>query len=305
MAVTLTRPSSSSSIRKPASERLFDAINIVLMLALIVATLYPLLYVLFASISDPGELASYRGILLKPLGFSLRAYDAVFSNPSISVGYRNTLFYVVGGTALSMLLTILGAYALSRQNVLWKVPIMFMIVFTMFFSGGLIPTYLLVGKTLNWVDTPWAIIVPTAINTWNLLILKTAFEGVPVSLEEAARMDGANDFTILFRIILPLSLPALAVIVLFYAVGQWNAYFQALIYLRDRELFPLQLVLREILIANSMDSMTTGVSSGDIEPIGETIKYATIVVATLPILMLYPFLQRYFIKGVMIGAIKE
>jgi putative aldouronate transport system permease protein len=189
--------------------------------------------------------------------------------------------------------------------VLWKVPIMFMIVFTMFFSGGLIPTYLLVGKTLNWVDTPWAIVVPTAINTWNLLILKTAFEGVPVSLEEAARMDGANDFTILFRIILPLSLPALAVIVLFYAVGQWNAYFQALIYLRDRELFPLQLVLREILIANSMDSMTTGVSSGDIEPIGETIKYATIVVATLPILMLYPFLQRYFIKGVMIGAIKE
>jgi putative aldouronate transport system permease protein len=305
MAVTITRPSSSSSIRKPLSERLFDLINIVLMLALIVATLYPLLYVLFASVSNPGDLAAYRGILLKPLGFSLSAYEAVFSNPSIGIGYRNTLFYVVGGTALSMILTILGAYALSRQNVLWKVPIMFMIVFTMFFSGGLIPTYLLVGKTLNWVDTPWAIIVPTAINTWNLLILKTSFEAVPVSLEEAARIDGANDFTILFRIIIPLSLPALAVIVLFYAVGQWNAYFQALIYLRDRTLFPLQLVLREILIANSMDSMTTGVSSGDIEPIGETIKYATIVVATVPILLLYPFLQRYFIKGVMIGAIKE
>lgn len=304
MAITTTRPS-SAAIRKPLSERLFDGINMVLMLALIVVTLYPLLYVLFASLSDPAELASYRGVLFAPLGFSLRAYEAVFSNPSITVGYRNTILYVVGGTILSMILTILGAYALSRQNVLWKVPILFFIIFTMFFSGGLIPTYLLVGKTLNWVDTPWAIIVPTAISTWNLLILKTSFEAVPVSLEEAARIDGANDFTILFRVILPLSLPALAVITLFYAVGQWNAYFQALIYLRDRTLFPLQLVLREILIANSMDSMTTGVASGDIAPIGETIKYATIVVATVPILMLYPFLQRYFVKGVMIGAIKE
>jgi ABC-type glycerol-3-phosphate transport system permease component len=293
------------SIRKSGGEHVFDLLNILFMLALIAVTLYPMLYVLFASVSDPASLAQNRGVLFGPLGFSLEAYKKVFENPSISSGYRNTLFYMVGGTVINLVLTSLGAYALSRKNVMWKQPILFLIIFTLFFSGGLVPSYLLVAKTLNWLDTPWALIVPNAISTWNLLILKTAFEAVPVSLEEAARMDGANDFTILLRIIIPLSLPALAVITLFYAVGHWNAYFQALIYLRNRDLFPLQLILREILIANSMDSMTTGVSSGDVEPIGETIKYATIVVATLPILLLYPFLQRYFIKGVLIGAVKE
>ncbi|HEU5103749.1 MAG TPA: carbohydrate ABC transporter permease [Roseiflexaceae bacterium] len=292
-------------IRKTGGERVFDLLNILFMLALIAVTLYPMLYVLFASLSDPASLAQNRGVLFGPLGFSLEAYRKVFENPSISSGYRNTLFYMVGGTAINLVLTSLGAYALSRKNVMWKQPILFLIIFTLFFSGGLVPSYLLIAKTLNWLDTPWALIVPNAISTWNLLILKTSFEAVPVSLEEAARMDGANDFMILLRIIIPLSLPALAVITLFYAVGHWNAYFQALIYLRNRDLFPLQLILREILIANSMDSMTTGVSSGDVEPIGETIKYATIVVATLPILLLYPFLQRYFIKGVLVGAVKE
>jgi putative aldouronate transport system permease protein len=295
----------ATSIRKTGGERAFDVFNMLVMLALIAVTLYPMLYVLFASLSNPTELAQSRGLLLKPLGFSLEAYKKVFENPSISTGYRNTLFYMGGGTLINLVLTSLGAYALSRKNVMWKTPILMMIIFTLFFSGGLVPTYLLVAKSLNWLDTPWALIIPGAISTWNLLILKTAFEAVPVSLEEAARIDGANDFTILLRIIIPLSLPALAVITLFYAVGHWNAYFQALIYLRNRELFPLQLILREILIANSMDSMTTGVSSGDVEPIGETIKYATIVVATLPILALYPFLQRYFVKGVLIGGVKE
>jgi putative aldouronate transport system permease protein len=275
------------------------------LLGLVAITLYPLLYVLFASLSNPTELAQSRGPLFGPAGFSIDAYKKVFQNPSISTGYRNTLFYVGVGTLINMVMTCLVAYALSRKNVLWKTPILLMIIFTLFFSGGLIPTYLLVGKTLNWVDTPWALIIPGAISTWNLLVLKTAFEAVPVALEEAARIDGANDFTILWRVIIPLSLPALAVIVLFYAVGHWNAYFQALIYLRNRDLFPLQLVLREILLANSTDSMTTGVSSGDVEPVGETIKYATIVVATLPILALYPFLQRYFVKGVLIGGVKE
>ena len=295
-----TRP-----IRKTTGERFFDVFNAAALLALVTVTLYPLLYVLFASLSNPTELALSRGPLLGPAGFSLEAYRKVFQNPSISTGYRNTLFYVGVGTLINMVMTCLGAYALSRKNVLWKTPILMMIIFTLFFSGGLIPTYLLVGKTLNWVDTPWALIIPGAISTWNLLVLKTAFESVPVALEEAARIDGANDFTILLRVVIPLSLPALAVILLFYAVGHWNAYFQALIYLRNRDLFPLQLVLREILLANSTDSMTTGVSSGDVEPVGETIKYATIVVATLPILALYPFLQRYFVKGVLIGGVKE
>jgi len=169
----------------------------------------------------------------------------------------------------------------------------------------LIPTYLLVDQTLQMADTPWALIVPTAINTINLIILKTAFESVPVSLEEAARIDGANDFTILFRVVLPLSLPALAVVVLFCAVGHWNSYFPALIYIHSRDLYPLQLVLREILITSNVESMTTAVSSADTFQVAQTIKYATIVVATVPILIIYPFLQRYFVKGALIGAIKE
>jgi len=292
-------------LRKGIGERVFDASNHLFLIGLMIVTLYPLLYVLFASVSNPGALAQSRGLLLRPLGFTLDAYRKVFDNPSITTGYRNTLFYVIAGTSLNLLLTCLGAYALSRKNVLWKTPITIMIIVTMFFSGGLIPTFLLVGKTLNWINTVWAVLIPNAINTWNLLILRTAFEAVPESLEEAARIDGANDFTILWRIIIPLSLPALAVVTLFYAVGHWNAYFSALIYLRDRALYPLQLILREILISNSVAGMTTGVSGGDVEPLGETIKYATVIVATLPVLALYPFLQRFFIKGALIGGVKE
>jgi putative aldouronate transport system permease protein len=277
----------------------------VLLLGLVLVTIYPLLYVVFASFSEPSQLIANRGALLRPLGFSLDAYRMVLQNPMIAIGYRNTLFYVFAGTALNVVLTALGAYALSRQNVMLKTPILIMIIFTLFFNGGLIPTFLLVGQTLHMQDTVWAMIVPTAINTWNLIILKTAFESVPASLEEAARIDGANDFTILWRVVLPLSLPALAVVVLFYSVAHWNAYFSALVYIQSRELYPLQLVLREILITSNVESMTTGVSSGDTYQVAQTIKYATIVVATLPILLVYPFLQKYFVKGALIGAIKE
>jgi putative aldouronate transport system permease protein len=291
--------------RQSRGEKVFAIFNGLLLSGLIVLTLYPLLYVLFASFSEPTAVVQNRGLLLGPVGFNLSAYRFVFANPMISVGYRNTLFYVVGGTALNMVLTCLGAYALSRRNVLWKKPIMFLIVFTMFFSGGLVPTYLLVTRTLGLLDSPWAIILPSAISTWNLIILRTSFQNLPEALEDAARVDGANDFQILLRVVLPLSKPVLAVMVLFYAVGHWNAFFNAMIYLRTRTLFPLQLILREILITNSTDSMTTGISAADIMPIGETIKYATIMVATVPILLIYPFLQRYFVKGVMIGALKE
>lgn len=292
-------------IRQSKGELLFTIVNIGLMIGLIVVTLYPLLYVAFASFSDPATLMTTRGLLLRPLGFTLEAYIRVFDNPMILTGYRNTLFYVVGGTALNLLMTMLAAYALSRRNVMFRRPLMLLIVFTMFFSGGLIPTFLLVGRTLNLMDTPWALILPGAIHTVNLIIMRTAFEGIPYELEEAARIDGANDFTILFRVALPLSMPVVAVMILFYAVGHWNAFFSAMVYLRTRDLYPLQLILREILISNSTEMMTAGVASGDVMPIGETIKYATIVVATVPILFVYPFLQRYFVKGVMIGAIKE
>jgi putative aldouronate transport system permease protein len=292
-------------IRASRGERTFSCVNVALLCLLMLVTVYPLMYVVFASLSDPSSIVANRGALLKPLGLTFDAYARVLQNPMIVTGYRNTLLYVVGGTALDMTLTCLGAYALSRQNLLFKKPIMLLIIFTLFFNGGLIPTYLLVGQTLHMADTPWALIVPTAVNTINLIILKTAFESVPVSLQEAARIDGANDLTILFRVVLPLSLPAVSVVLLFYAVAHWNAYFQALIYLQSRDLYPLQLVLREILITSNVENMTTSVGSGETFEIGQTIKYATIVVATVPILLIYPFLQKFFVKGALLGALKE
>lgn len=289
---------------RSVSEILFDTANVVLLCLLSIVTLYPFLYVLFASVSRPSEFVQHRGILLWPKGFSLDSYRMVFENPNIIRSYLNTLLYVVVGTTLNIFMTALGAYGLSRKNVMWKSTIMMLIVLTMFFDGGLIPKYLLV-KNIGLLDTYWALIIPSAMTTWNLIIMRTAFQGVPVALEESARIDGANDWTILFRVIIPLSLPVIAVMILFYGVWHWNKWFDALIYLRDRNLFPLQLILREILIQNDTNSMMTSVGGGDRMPVGETIKYATIMVATLPILFLYPFLQKYFVKGVMIGAIKE
>jgi len=290
--------------KRSLSEAIFDYGNVLFMIGLIVATLYPMLYIVFASLSDATQLAQHRGLLAGPLGFSTAAYTAVFENPNILTGYRNTIFYVVSGTLISMVLTTLGAFVLSRRGVLWKEPIMFLIVFTMFFSGGLIPTFLLVGRSLGWINSPLALIIPGAIQTYNLIIMRTAFQEVPYELNEAARIDGANDFQILWRVYLPLVKPVLAVMVLFYSVANWNSFFPALIYLRNRDLYPLQLILREILIQNSTESMTTSAATGDMQMISETIKYATIVVATVPILIVYPFLQRYFVKGVLIGSIK-
>src|SRR5579859_1951578 len=293
-----------SKTKRSLSELIFDYSNVLLMLVLVAITFYPLLYIVSASLSDPTLLAQHRGLLATPLGFSIDAYIRVIQNPSIVTGYRNTIFYVGAGTAIDVTLTTLGAFVLSRRNVLWKEPILFLIIFTMFFSGGLIPTYLLVSRSLGWVNSPLALIIPGAIQTYNLIIMRTAFQEVPYELEEAAKIDGANDFQVLVQVYLPLIKPVLAVMILFYAVGHWNSFFPALIYLRDRNLYPLQLFLREILIQNQTDSMTTTTASGDVQMIAETVKYATIVVVTLPILVVYPFLQRYFVKGVLIGGIK-
>ena len=292
--------------KRTFSEQIIYSLIILFMIALMIVTLYPFLYVLFASISDPGDLMKTRGAILAPVGhITAAAYQAVMDNPNILVGYRNTLFYVSAGTILNLVMTTLGAYALSRKNVMLKNWIMMGIVFTMFFSGGLIPRYLLISQTLNLQDNPLALILPGAIGTFNLIILRTAFESVPVALEEAARIDGANDFQILWNVIIPMSLPTLAVITLFYAVGHWNAWFDANLFLRHRDWYPLQLILREILISNSTATMSSGASAADVMPLGETIKYATIIIATVPILCIYPFAQKYFVKGVMIGAIKE
>jgi putative aldouronate transport system permease protein len=291
-------------LNKPTlSEQIFQYANILFMIILSVVCVYPLLYVLIASLSDPYYIAQNRGILLFPVGFNFDAYQMVFKNPLIGTSYLNTLFYVVVGTAFNVFLTALGAYGLSRKNVMWRDLIMMLIVFTMFFEGGLIPLYLIVSK-LGLLDTRWALIFPTAVSVFNLIIMRTAFQAVPEAMEETARIDGANDFTILFRIFIPLSLPVVAVMILFYGVYHWNSWFPAMLYLQDRELYPLQLVLREILILNDTDKMLTEAGAVDVAPIGETIKYATIIIATAPILCLYPYLQKYFVKGVMIGAVK-
>ncbi|MBW7457653.1 carbohydrate ABC transporter permease, partial [Paenibacillus sepulcri] len=238
-------------------ERLFDAGIYAVLIFLVVVTLYPLLYVLFASFSEAGQLIIHKGILWKPLGFSFEAYKSVMNNPGILIGYRNTLFIVFAGLAVNLVMTALGAYVLSRKNVLWNNSFMVFIVFTMFFHGGLIPLYLVV-KGVGLLDSLWSTILPFAVGTFNLIIMRTAFMGIPDSLEESAKIDGANHFTILFRIIIPLSMPVIAVMILYYAVDKWNGWFYASVFIKSRELFPLQLVLREILIANSTDSMSAG-----------------------------------------------
>jgi putative aldouronate transport system permease protein len=297
------RGGSKVNRKKSKGEKIFTGFNVLFMLFIMIVTLYPILHVFFASFSDSDLLMAHRGVLLKPIGFTASAYTMVFKNPMIVRGYINTLIVVVGGVIINIFMTSLGAYVLSRKNVPWKNAVMFFIVFTMFFSGGLIPFYFTV-KQLHIDNTYWALILPGAISTFNLIIMRTSFAAIPDSLEESARIDGASHYTILWKIVMPLSKPVIAVMVLYYAVGHWNSWFNAMIFLKDRSLYPLQLILREILIQNDTASMTQGVGAMDQEAIGESIKYAVIVVATLPILCVYPFLQKYFVKGVMIGAVK-
>ena len=286
--------------------RLFDIINVVFMVIIAFICLAPVLHVLFASLSDPSRLASHTGIVLWPLGFTLVGYQIVFGNSTILVGYLNTIFYVVAGVFLSTFLTVLGGYALSRRNILWGNAIMFFITVTMFFNGGLIPFYLVVTK-IGLYNTRLAIILPMAISAFNLIIMRTSLRQIPESLEESALIDGAGHFTIMIRIILPLAKATIAVIILFYAVAMWNSWFQASIFLRDRDKFPLQLILKEILVQNDssrvINSSTdaTGMNTDIYKPL---VKYCTIMAATVPVLCFYPFVQKYFVTGVMIGSIK-
>lgn len=290
-------------VQDNASRKIFNVFNILFMLFISVITLYPMLYVIFASFSRPSDFMMHQGLLIKPLGFTTEIYRMVFRNPMILRGYLNTIFIVVVGVAINIFFTSIGAYFLSRKNVMLKKIVMFLIVFSMYFSGGLIPFYFTV-KELGLDNSLWALIIPGAIGTSNMIVMRTAFMAIPDSLSESAEIDGASHFSILFRVVIPLSLPTMAVMVLYYGVGHWNSWFNALIFLRKREMFPLQLILREILITNTTMDMSIGVDAGDQELVGDLIKYAVIVIATVPILCLYPFLQKYFVKGIMIGALK-
>jgi len=291
-------------IKKSKGERAFQVFNYVFLTLVIVICFYPVWYVAMASFSDSNLLTQHTGLLFKQTGFSIDAYKKVFRNPMISKGYMNTLFILIVGVIFDLIMTSLGAYFLSRKRVMFKKPIMLFIVFTMFFSGGMIPFYINL-RELHLTNSLWGLIIPFMINTSNLIILRTSFESIPESLIEAAQIDGAGHMRILWTVVLPLSKAMLAVMVLYYGVSIWNSWFWASAILRNREMYPLQIILREILLSNDTSSMTAGTSAMDTEAIGMTIKYATIMVATLPILCVYPFLQKYFTKGTMVGAVKE
>ena len=291
-------------IKESVSVRIFNVFNIGLMLLICFIMLYPLWYVLCASFSNGELLLGHSGALFTPIDFSVDAYVGIFKNPMIMNGYLNTLIIVVGGVCINMVITIMGAYTLSRKDLYWNKSIMKFVTITMFFNGGLIPSYLLISRTLGLNNSFLAVILPLAVNTYNLIVLRTSFSQIPESLIESASLEGASHLRILAQVVVPLSKSVLAVILLYYTVERWNSWFNASIYLKDRSMYPLQLILREILIQNDVGAMSDPTAS-DQYALSETIKYATIVVATVPILVVYPFLQKFFTKGALIGAVKE
>lgn len=281
----------------------FQWVNNLFFLFVLFITAYPIYYVLIASFSSPSGLAQNYGFIWTPIKpLTLEAYRRVIAYRPVMLGFRNTFIILIAGLAINLVMTSLGAYFLTLKNALFTRVIGMLMLFTMYFGGGLIPSYLNV-RELGMLNTYWALLLPGAVSTYNMLILRSAFAAVPSSLVEAATIDGAQHFTILRRVMLPLTGSTMAVLVLYYGVGHWNSWFNASIYLQDPTKYPLALVLRNILIQNRDAAMTTG-DAGEEQGFTDLIKYALIVVSTAPILCLYPFLQRFFVKGVMIGALK-
>ena len=289
---------------KSKGYRIFTVFNYILLTLIAVVCLYPFYYVVVASISDPESLLRHSGLLTHPLKeITLDGYRMVLSNRRVFSGYRNTLIVLAVGLVFNMVLTVLGAYVLSLKQLMLRKPLTIIVIFTMYFSGGLIPAYLNI-QSLGMMDSLWALILPGAISTSNLIIMRSAFYTVPDSLSEAAEMDGANHLQILVKVMLPLVRATLAVLVLYYGVSHWNAWFGASIYLRSDSKYPLQLVLRNILINSDSQDMMADIPAAYSPQVMLLIKYALIVVSSVPILCIYPFLQRFFQKGVMIGAVK-
>lgn len=300
----------NSAIKESRTDRIFKIINYFFLTVALLMVLYPLIYVLGASISNP-TLVNSGEMWLFPKEVTWEGYKLVFSNPDIWRGYGNTIFYTTLGTLINLAVTLPAAYALSRKDFVGRNVFTFLLVLTMFFDGGLIPTYLIVKK-LGLINTFWALVLPNAAAVWNIVISRVFFQStIPQGLEEAARIDGANNFKLFFKIILPLSMPIVAVMALFYGVGHWNSYFDALIYLSDKKMYPLQLVLRQILVLQELsagvgDQMNDSIAEmiQDKAALAAIMKYAVMIIATLPLVIVYPFLQRYFVKGVMIGSLK-
>lgn len=291
--------------KQSSADRIFTVSNTLFMVLLIIITAYPMYHVLCASLSNNTQLVAEPGIILWPKGFTTGAFKLAFKHPLILSGFKNSILILIFALPLNIVLTLFAAYFLAAKNVLFKKPIVFFIMFTMFFSGGLIPMYLN-QRSLGLYNNLAALVIPGALSIFNAIICKTAIENLPDSLSESAYIDGAGDFTVLFRIIAPLIMPTIAVVLLYYAVGHWNNWFQASIFIEDNKLLPIQNILRSLLIMNQ-DTLGGGEisSSGDrFDSYTETIKYAAVIITTVPILCIYPFLQKFFVKGITIGAVK-
>jgi putative aldouronate transport system permease protein len=294
-----------TAIRDSLGDRAFNAVNYMVLFFLFAAVLYPLVYIVSASFSSPESVISGR-VWLFPVQPTFDGYSAVFKHKMIVNSFMNSLFYTVCGTIINIFMTIGAAYPLSRKDFYGRNPIMFLLVFTMMFSGGLIPSYMLV-KSLGLLNTYWAMLLPGAMGVWNVIITRTYFQTtIPDELLEAAQMDGCSDFRFVRSVVIPLSGPIIAVITLFYAIGHWNQYFNAMLYLKDQRLYPLQLILRDILVQNSVDlnMLTDAEDMAKKDGLRELLKFSLIVVASVPVLIIYPFVQKYFVKGVMVGSIK-
>ncbi len=293
----------SHKIKQSKGDIIFRTVNAAVLTVFSLIMLYPMWYVIAASFTGYKELMAHKGFLLLPLNAGFDAYKAAFKNPLLLSGYGVTLFVVVFGTILGLVFTFVAAYFFSRRDVKLQKPLFLILFVTMYFSGGMIPFYFTV-KGVGLDNSIGALIFPTIMTTYNMILVRTSMLNMPRSLEESAEIDGAGHLTVLFRIILPLSKATLAVIALYYAVDKWNAWFNAMLFIKDNKRYPLQLVLRGILLQNDTSSMMEGAATSDDAYIGESIKYAIIVISTLPILCVYPFIQKYFVKGVMIGAVK-
>ena len=303
MARTSTRVYTGGKRPRSRGDRVFDTVNLALLFAFLVTIVYPLLYIVSASFSNPAAVVSGE-MVLWPVGFNLEAYQRVFAHTDIWRSYLNSLLYTVAGTALSIVLTILAAYPLSRKDMKGRMFFTIFFTITMFFSGGVVPTFLVV-KGIGIYNTVLAIILPRAITVYNIIILRSYFDSsIPWEIQEAGIIDGCSNMRLLRRVVVPLSGPVLAVLLLFYGVAAWNAYFDAMMYVTNRSLFPLSLIIREILIKNSLADMVQSGSNAAQIMQGQGVKYAVIIVSTLPVLVAYPFLQKYFLKGLMVGAVK-
>lgn len=294
----------ASGIDTARGDRTFYAIVNAIVGVFMLIVLIPLVNIVASSFSSPGAVSSGK-VLFWPVEFSLDGYKTVFQNKMIGTAYFNTFFYTIVGTMINLAMTMMAAYALARKNLPYKGFFMFLFTFTMLFSGGTIPNYMLIVN-LKLYDTRWAMLLPGAISVYNMIIARTFIQNIPNELYEAASIDGCSDARYFFTMVIPLSVTLLSVLTLYYAVAHWNSYFDAFLYLTDRKLYPLQIVLREILIANSInanevvDDLTMSAKQG----MADLLKFSLIIVSSLPVLVLYPFVKKYFLKGVMIGALK-